>query len=85
MLNVYAIENSNIFNVKVLKISETGSVRFIFTAPSEHALRASSEELKNRVQAAYPRTNLRKSVIRSGELSGKKCFVLEITVTFVQL
>lgn len=85
MLNVYAIENHAVLPVKVLKISETGAVRFFFLATKEAILRARSEELKNTVQAAYPKGLLRKSVIRSAEFSHDKRFVLEIAVTFVQL
>ena len=85
MLDIVTIERSSRFQIQVLKISETGAVRFFFRADKEAVLRAYSEALRAQVQIAYPNGNVRKSAIRKGEASGIPCHVLEIVVTYVQL
>ena len=85
MLDIVATERRTNHQVRIIKITETGSVRFLFRADKEAVLRAHSGMLKDHVQAAYPNGHLRKTAIRKCEDSGVHCFIMEITVTFVQL
>ena len=85
MLDIVTIERSTRYQIKIIKISETGAIRFFFRADKEPVLRAYSTALKSQVQFAYPNGHLRKTAIRKCEDSGVHCYIMEIVVTFVQL
>ena len=85
MLDIVTIERSTRHQIRIIKISETGAIRFLFRADKETVLRAYSSALKSQVQFAYPNGHLHKTAIRKCEDSGVHCFIMEITVTLVQL